>query len=77
MQFAATTHGLSNVFLTHRTVQSLALADGNPLLLTVWIPVSHVTVDNGCMYVVPREFDAGFSRDEAPEHMLVQHTGKH
>ena len=60
----------------HRTVRPSAPADGSPLLLTVWIPVSNVTVDNGCMYVVPREFDAGFDRDEAPEHMLVQHTGK-
>jgi hypothetical protein len=29
-------------------------------------------VDNGCMYVVPREFDAHHDCDAVYEHMVVQ-----
>ena len=41
-------------------------------VLTVWIPVSDVRPDNGCMYVVPKEFDEYRDRDDVQEHMLVQ-----
>jgi hypothetical protein len=36
----------------------------DPAILTVWIPINDATLDNGCMYVVPREFDADFSRTD-------------
>ena len=44
-------------------------------VLTVWIPVSDVRPDNGCMYVVPKEFDEYRDRDDVQEHMLVQQSG--
>ena len=36
-------------------------SDGTAKVLTVWIPVTDVTVDNGCMFVIPREFDENVS----------------
>jgi len=44
-------------------------ADGSPKCLTVWIPVNDATLDNGCMYVVPKEFDAEYSLDGEYGHM--------
>ena len=42
--------------------------DGNrmesPEILTVWIPLNNATLNNGCMYVVPREFDTDFARTD-------------
>jgi len=40
--------------------------DGNhkqhsPAVLTVWIPLNDATTTNGCMYVVPKEFDTDFA----------------
>jgi len=29
-------------------------------------------LDNGCMMVVPREFDPNYDRDHTARHMLVQ-----
>lgn len=67
----------TNFALPHRdyTYGDTYDAEGKPQLLTVWVPVAEVTVDNGCMYVVPREFDANFERDDMQQHMLVQSTG--
>ena len=50
-------------------------AHGAPKVLTLWVPVSEVAPDNGCMMVVPREFDPYHDRDDAARHMLVQHSG--
>jgi len=36
----------------------------SPAILTVWIPLNDATLDNGCMYVVPREFDTDFARTD-------------
>merc|ERR1712238_326878 len=32
-----------------------------PAVLTVWIPLNDATTTNGCMYVVPKEFDPDFA----------------
>lgn len=31
--------------------------DDNPDAVTIWVPVTDATADNGCMYVVPRPWD--------------------
>jgi hypothetical protein len=41
-----------------------AAASDHPAILNVWIPLNDATLDNGCMYVVPREFDADFTRTD-------------
>ena len=40
--------------------QSLA-ADGSPLTLTCWIPLSDANPLNSCMYIVPKHVDPGYS----------------
>jgi hypothetical protein len=40
----------------------------SPKILTVWIPLNDATLDNGCMYVVPREFDTDFARTDSNHH---------
>ena len=42
---------------------------GAPKLLNAWIPLNDATPSNGCMHVVPREFDGMFARAEDPAHM--------
>ena len=32
---------------------------------SVWLPVTDATLDNGCMYVVPKEFDPEFELGES------------
>jgi hypothetical protein len=36
----------------------------HPAILNVWIPLNDATLDNGCMYVVPREFDTDFANPD-------------
>jgi hypothetical protein len=59
--------------LPHRdyTYAETADAEGAPRLLSVWIPLNDITLDNGCMYVVPKEFDFNFDRDHVHEHKQV------
>lgn len=40
-----------------------------PKLLNVWIPVNEATLQNGCIHIVPREFDANFAHPENQAHM--------
>ena len=40
-----------------------------PKLLSVWVPLNAATLDNGCMYAVPREFDHNFEKHEDQAHM--------
>ncbi len=40
------------------------LPDGSPKSLTTWIPLSTATPLNGCMYVVPRQFDPTYGTVE-------------
>eukprot|EP00658_Telonema_sp_P-2_P001131 TRINITY_DN10431_c0_g1_i1.p1 TRINITY_DN10431_c0_g1~~TRINITY_DN10431_c0_g1_i1.p1 ORF type:complete len:179 (-),score=40.12 TRINITY_DN10431_c0_g1_i1:244-780(-) len=39
-------------------------------LMSVWIPLSDTTVENGCMFVVPRPSDPEFDQDTSYTHML-------
>lgn len=41
--------------------------DGSPDILSLWIPVVDVDTDSGCMYLIPREKDPQFARDETPK----------
>merc|ERR1712232_1255687 len=45
--------------------------DDNPRLLTVWMPVNQVTTTNGCMYIVPKQFDSFFKHDGHYHHMQL------
>ena len=67
----------TNFALPHRdyTYADSTFADGSPKIMSLWVPVNDVTLDNGCMYVVPKEFDANFARDGAYEHMQVLTEG--
>jgi len=42
--------------------------DGRPRVLNVWIPLTEATADNGCLWVVPREFDPFYDKPDAYEH---------
>eukprot|EP00929_Paragymnodinium_shiwhaense_P010719 TRINITY_DN115636_c0_g1_i1.p1 TRINITY_DN115636_c0_g1~~TRINITY_DN115636_c0_g1_i1.p1 ORF type:complete len:271 (-),score=24.99 TRINITY_DN115636_c0_g1_i1:9-728(-) len=42
---------------------------GELTLLTVWVPVVPVTIDSGCMYVVPADSDPLFNKSDDPLHM--------
>ena len=58
--------------LPHRdyTASEALFEDGlTPKLLNVWIPINDATLSNGCMRVVPREFDPAFARPDDPAHM--------
>ena len=62
----------ANFGVPHRDftcLQSLRKADGAPAVLSVWLPLSDVTTDNGCMMVVPRQLDRHFLKRFAYAHM--------
>jgi hypothetical protein len=63
--------------LPHRdyTFTDSHCSQGKPKILTMWVPVTEVTPQNGCMYVVPKQFDENYDRDSVYEHMVVQTTG--
>ena len=42
---------------------------GLPRVLSTWMPLTPVRTDNGCMYVVPMEFDPDFDRPGAFAHL--------
>lgn len=48
------------------------LSDGSPKILSVWIPLNNVDCTNGCMYVVPKDFDNKFDRDDLDGHVHLQ-----
>ena len=43
------------------------LPDGAPKSLTTWIPISAATPLNGCMYIVPANFDPTYGTDKDKE----------
>ena len=67
----------TNFGLPHRdyTFTDSHAADGTPKILTMWVPLTMVSTENGCMYVVPKEFDENYERDSVYEHMVVSTTG--
>ena len=44
-------------------------SEGRVKIVHMWVPLNDVCVDNGCMYVLPREFDQFYEADNAPAHM--------
>uniref|UniRef100_A0A7S4FAP9 Uncharacterized protein n=1 Tax=Chrysotila carterae TaxID=13221 RepID=A0A7S4FAP9_CHRCT len=44
--------------------------DGLASMVSVWCPLTRVTQDNGCMHIVPREFDKLLYTPEHPLHLL-------
>eukprot|EP00854_Cymbomonas_tetramitiformis_P004955 gene4955-6039_t len=49
----------NNFGLPHRdySFADSVAPDGSLKLVSIWLPLNDVTLDNGCMYVVPHEFD--------------------
>jgi hypothetical protein len=45
------------------------LEDGSPSVVSVWIPFVKASLDNGCMYVVPRENDPLFDKPQDKYHL--------
>jgi len=45
--------------------------DGELSTITLWIPLTDATIDNGCVYVLPREFDTEFDASSSKHHMRV------
>ena len=43
--------------------------DGRPIKLSVWVPLVDATLDNGCMYVLPKNCDALFDKPHDRFHM--------
>lgn len=43
-------------------------AEGEVKIVHVWIPLNDVSVENGCMYVLPREFDNLYADDKLHAH---------
>lgn len=37
--------------------------DGSPHILSLWVPLVDVSLNNGCMFVIPRDCDPQFDRD--------------
>ena len=67
----------TNFALPHRdyTYADSVFSNGDPKKLSVWIPLNQVTTENGCMYVVPREFDGNFDKDGSYDHLQVLTEG--
>lgn len=40
--------------------------DGLPKSLTIWIPLTDTTVENGCMHVLPQSKDPNYRNDDEP-----------
>ncbi len=52
----------------HRDKGKLSLAaDGSPLSLSVWVPLTVATPQNGCMYLVPKDKDPRYNTDREYE----------
>ncbi len=56
----------------HRDNVTGLAADGSPLSLTCWIPLSEATPLNGCMYIVPAYLDPNYNRPEAKNVVVPQ-----
>lgn len=44
---------------------------------SVWLPVGNVTLDSGCMYVLPKEFDPDFHRSDSEDHLRAAVPGRY
>jgi ubiquinone/menaquinone biosynthesis C-methylase UbiE len=66
-------HVGGNFKLPHRdaTYSQVNGKDGNPVNLSVWMCINEVTLENGCMFVLPREADPAFADEESRYHMCA------
>ena len=68
-----------NFGLPHRDHSSADCFDesGRPTLLSLWCPLTPVSQDNGCMFVLPKEFDPLLNAPDSPHHLRPydQHSG--
>jgi len=60
-----------NFGLPHRDHSSRECFQGEtPTMLSIWCPLTPVVADNGCMHIVPREFDELLHLPDHPLHLL-------
>lgn len=61
----------SNFGRPHRdcTWKACHTASGHPSALSVWMPLVPVTIDSGCMYVIPSDHDPLFDKSKDSRHM--------
>lgn len=66
-----------NFALPHRDYPHSEAFDqkGRATIINVWVPLCNATLDNGCMYVVPKEFDPLFDKPEDPSHLKAALPG--
>ena len=59
-----------NFGLPHRdfSFDEAHFPDGAPRVCNVWMPLTDATVDNGCLWVVPREFDPMYDQPAHYDH---------
>ncbi|RYE83948.1 MAG: hypothetical protein EOO65_03100 [Methanosarcinales archaeon] len=49
--------------------------NGRITLLTIWMPFTDATLENGCMFMLPREFDEYFDTPQHGNHMRSARPG--
>lgn len=61
----------TNFGLPHRdfSFTQSTYPDGSPKILSLWMPLTDATLDNGCMFVIPKEHDKYFDKPDAYEHL--------
>ena len=70
----------TNFGIPHRDysyADSATPQSGEARIVSVWVAINRVTVENGCMYVVPKNYDENFCKDAMYEHMQVCSVGVH
>ncbi len=50
--------------------------DGSLIALSVWIPLTDARADNGCMYILPKEFDSLHDDPKNPSHLRCAVDGQ-
>lgn len=60
-------------FSPHRDRPDGAIeADGQPITLTVWMPVTQASPENGCISVYPANYDEGYLSQSAQPELILQ-----
>ena len=53
----------------HSSSDCFDAASGEPVLLSLWCPLTRVTADNGCMFVLPKDRDPLLHQPRHPHHL--------
>lgn len=61
----------------HSSADCFDDASGAPTMVSLWCPLTPVTADNGCMHVVPKEFDPLLAQPTHPLHLLPYDQHSH